>query len=157
MEAEDQDALDNESKDRALVGDVISIVALAGQISREFTVSDHGLDMEIEFKNDYGEATGKRLYLQLKSGDSYLSERKQDGVEIFKIPKQRHVEYWMNQAYPVMLVIRTSEGEIRWMEIREYLKRKTLNGTKQIRQIEFIGERFNVTSVRCWREKTLHS
>lgn len=86
LEAEDQDALDNESKDRALVGDVISIVALAGQISREFTVSDHGLDMEIEFKNDYGEATGKRLYLQLKSGDSYLSERNKMEWKSLKFP-----------------------------------------------------------------------
>jgi hypothetical protein len=32
--------------------------------------------MEIEFKDDAGEATGKKLYLQLKSGDSYLRERK---------------------------------------------------------------------------------
>ena len=62
--------LDNESKERALVGEVISTVALAGQISREFNVSDHGIDMEIEFKDDAGEATGQKLYLQLKSGDS---------------------------------------------------------------------------------------
>ena len=68
--------LDNESKERALVGEVISTVALAGQISREFNVSDHGIDMEIEFKDDAGEATGRKLYLQLKSGDSYLRERK---------------------------------------------------------------------------------
>ena len=43
--------LDNESKERALVGEVISTVALAGQLSREFNVSDHGIDMEIEFKS----------------------------------------------------------------------------------------------------------
>ena len=54
--------LDNESKGRAQVGDVISTVSLAGQIAREITVSDWGLDMEIEFKDDSGEATGKRLY-----------------------------------------------------------------------------------------------
>ncbi|MES2179904.1 MAG: DUF4365 domain-containing protein, partial [Gemmatimonadota bacterium] len=62
--------LDNESKERALVGDVISTVALAGQLCREFNVSDHGIDMEVEFKNDLGEASGRKLYLQLKSGDS---------------------------------------------------------------------------------------
>jgi hypothetical protein len=42
----------------ALVGDVISTVALAGQICREFNVSDHGIDSEIEFKDDNNEATG---------------------------------------------------------------------------------------------------
>ncbi len=69
---------DSESRERALVGDVISTVALAGQISREFNVSDHGIDMEIEFKDDQGRATGKRLYLQLKSGESYRMIGKRD-------------------------------------------------------------------------------
>ena len=156
LEAEADRKLDNESKERALVGDVISTVGLAGQISREFAVSDHGIDMEIEFKNDAGEATGQRLYLQLKSGDSYLKKRKRDGAEIFRIPKPRHVKYWMDQAYPVLLVIRTSEGEIRWMEVRDHLKRVTNNGAKQVRQIVFEGERFDVMSVRHWREKALN-
>jgi hypothetical protein len=44
--------LDSESKERALVGEVISTVALAGQICREFNKSDHGIDMEVEFKSD---------------------------------------------------------------------------------------------------------
>jgi hypothetical protein len=149
-ELQEQSALvlDNESKERALVGEVISTVALAGQISREFTVSDHGIDMEIEFKNDGGEATGRKLYLQLKSGDSYLRQRK-DGAEVFTIKKERHVSYWMAQAFPVLLVIRTSEGEVRWMEVRECLKR----ASKPVKQIVFEGERFDVMSVRRWRDR----
>ena len=87
--------LDNESKERSLVGDVISTVALAGQICREYSVSDHGIDMEIEFKSDAGEATGRKVYLQLKSGDSHLSTRKRDGAEIFTIKDARHTRYWM--------------------------------------------------------------
>lgn len=35
--------LSNQSKERALVGEVISTVALADQISREFNVSDRAL------------------------------------------------------------------------------------------------------------------
>ena len=58
-------------KERVLVGEVISTVALADQLSREFNVSDHGIDMEIEFKSDASEATGRKVYLQLKSGDSH--------------------------------------------------------------------------------------
>ncbi|MGH6693405.1 MAG: hypothetical protein ACREF4_22275, partial [Gammaproteobacteria bacterium] len=54
--------LDSESQERALVGEVISTVALAGQICQEFAVSEHGLDMEIEFKSDAGEATGQKVY-----------------------------------------------------------------------------------------------
>jgi len=147
--------LDNESKERALVGEVISTVALAGQICREFNVSDRGIDMEIEFKDDAGEATGKKLYLQLKSGDSYLRKRQRDEAEIFTIKDERHAHYWMTQAFPVLLAIRTSEGEVRWMEVRDWLKRASDDGKKPVKQIVFEGERFDVMSVRRWRDKAL--
>jgi len=146
--------LDNESKERALVGEVISTVALAGQISREFNVSDHGFDMEIEFKDEAGEASGRKLYLQLKSGDSYLRQRR-DGAEVFTIKSERHVRYWMQQQFPVFLIIRTSDGEVRWMEVRDWLKQATDNGKKPVKQIIFDGDRFDVMSVRHWREKAL--
>jgi len=157
QELEEQSRLvrDSESKERVLVGEVISTVALAGQICREFSVSDHGIDMEIEFKNDAGDATGKKVYLQLKSGDSHLHTRKRDGAEIFDIKKQRHAKYWMDQAFPVILVIRNSDGEIRWMEVRDWLKDATNHGEKPVRQIVFEGQRFDVMSVRRWREAAL--
>ncbi len=148
--------LDSESKERVLVGEVISTVSLAGQISRELTVSDHGIDMEVEFKSDDGRATGQKVYLQLKSGDSYLKKRKSDGAEIFTIKDERHVRYWMAQAFPVLLVVRTSDGKVRWMEIRDYLKRESDNGKKLVKQIVFAGERLDVMSVRRWRDKALN-
>ncbi len=156
-ELEQQSAivLDNESKERALVGEVISTVALAAQLCREFNVSDHGIDMEIEFKSDAGEATGRKLYLQLKSGASYLRKRRSDGAEIFTIKDERHARYWMAQAFPVLLVIRNSEGEVRWMEVRDWLKRASDNGKKSVKQIVFEGERFDVMSVRRWRDEAL--
>jgi small GTP-binding protein len=110
LEDRADEELDNESKERALVGDVISLVALAGQISREKNVSDHGIDMEIEFKNDKREATGQMLYLQLKSGDSYLKTRA-NGKHVFSIKKERHADYWADAIAPVMLVVRTSNGD----------------------------------------------
>ena len=61
----------------------------------------------------------------------------------------------MDQAFPVMLVIRTSDGGIRWMEVRDWLKRASDNGKKTVRQIVFEGERFDVMSVRRWRERVL--
>lgn len=127
------------------------------QISREFSVSDQGIDMEIEFTDDAHEATGAKLYLQLKSGDSYTRKRRSDGAEIFTLKKQRHAEYWMAQAFPVLLVIRNSEGEVRWMEVRDWLKRASENGKKAVKQIVFEGERFDVMSVRRWRERVLGS
>ncbi|MGF1513409.1 MAG: GTP-binding protein [Elainellaceae cyanobacterium] len=162
LEAESDRELDNESKERALVGDIISTVSLAGQIAREFPVSEYGIDMEIEFRDDAGNATGQRLYLALGSLPPNLGEglgmgaKRSNGAETVNLP-ERHVNYWMNQAYPVMLVIRNAEGEIRWMEIRDRLRQLTDNGAKQVRQVTFEGDRFDVMSVRRWREKALNS
>src|SRR3712207_7734763 len=82
MQLESATVIDNESRELILVGHAYSIVAEAGQIYRGYTNSDHGIDGEIEFKDDEGRATAKKLYLQLKSGDSYLKKRKRDDREI---------------------------------------------------------------------------
>lgn len=52
----------------------------------------------------------------------------------------------------MLLVIRTSDGEIRWMDVSEYLKR----AGQPVKQIVFAGERFDVMSVRRWRDKVLN-
>jgi small GTP-binding protein len=145
--------LDNESKERVLVGEVISKVALANQLSREKNVSDHGIDMEIEFRLDDRTASGQLLFLQLKSGDSYLYQ-KVDGKEIFTIKEPRHADYWANQIAPVMLVHRSSNGAIRWMEIRKLLQEERKKG-KRVKQIEFKGEQFDVDSILRLRKSLL--
>ena len=69
---------------------------------------------------------------------------------MFTIRDERHGRYWMAQALPVLLVIRTSEGEVRWMEVREWLRARAA-----VKQIVFEGERFDVMSVRRWRDRVL--
>jgi len=155
MREEGQLKIDNESRELILVGHAFTIAAEAGQIFRPTSNSDHGIDGEIEFKDDQGQATGKRLYLQLKSGDSYLTTRQRDRAEVFQIKNPRWVTYWQQQAYPVMLVIRTSSGEIRWMDVSAYLKRTRDGGKKAVQQIVFEGERLDVMSVRRLRERLL--
>ncbi len=81
------------------------------------------------------------------------------------------MEYWLQQPHPVMLVIGTfSEdderaigkdklefAEVRRMEITSVLRRESANGTKPVKQIEFKGERLDLSSVRRWRERVLRS
>jgi hypothetical protein len=76
----------------------------------------------------------------------------------------------LKQPHPVMLVIGTFAEEpdrfaeqdklefadVRWMEISSYLKRVSENGTKPVKQIEFQGERLDMTSVHRWRAKVLN-
>jgi hypothetical protein len=53
--------LDNDSLELILLGDVCSIAGEAGQIFRPLFISDKGIDGEIEFKDDIGNASGKRI------------------------------------------------------------------------------------------------
>jgi small GTP-binding protein len=158
LEEESRASIDNESRELAAEAHTMFIVAEAGQIWRR-TSELEGIDGEIEFRDYQGNASGRRLYIQLKSGDSYLRKRKEDGeagasssparadaryddalgAEIFTLKNERHAEYWQQQAYPVMLVIRASDGMIRWMNISAYLKRESTGG-KKVKQIIFSGE-----------------
>jgi hypothetical protein len=150
MEEKARISIDNESRELILVGHAFSIAGEAGQIFRPTPNSDWGIDGEIEFKDNKGQASGRRVYLQLKSGDSYLESRK-DGREVFKIKKARHAEYWQAHEYPVMLVIRTSDGQIRWMNVTEYLKKQG----KAVKQVVFDGEPFTAQSVWRMRDTVL--
>jgi hypothetical protein len=46
-------------------------------------------------------------------------------------------------------------AEVRWMEISSVLKRESQNGTNPVKQIEFKGERLDMSSVRRWRQVSL--
>ncbi|HEX8197071.1 MAG TPA: TIR domain-containing protein [Pyrinomonadaceae bacterium] len=150
MEEEARIAIDNESRELILVGHAFAVAGEAGQIFRPIANSDWGIDGEIEFKDYENNASGKKVYLQLKSGDSYLRTRKRDEKEIFQI-KPRHAEYWLAHNYPVMLVIRTSDGEIRWMNATDYLRK---HGS-DVRQIVFDGEPFVWQNVIKLRDKLI--
>jgi hypothetical protein len=54
-----------------------------------------------------------------------------------------------------MLVIRTSDGTIRWMDVSEYLRRESQGGKKAVKQIVFEGELLTALNVLRLREKFL--
>lgn len=91
--------------------------------------------------------------MQLKSGNSYLRERKRDNKEIFTVKNERHLQYWQNKPVDVYLVIRQhdemrGEDEIRWMNVSDYLKQRQNPKSKQL---VFIGEKLDPASVwRVW-------
>jgi len=143
---EDVIRLDTRRKGKLLALEVMARISSADQKCFEIPATeDEGLDVELEFTDD-GKGTGRRLYLQLKSGNSYLRPLK-NGKEMFDIKEQRWVEYWLKQPHPVMLVVGTFDGEeegftgreklefaeVRWMEISSELKRLSANGTKPVK------------------------
>jgi small GTP-binding protein len=170
LTVQENQQLDSRRKGKLLALEVMARITSANQKCFEIPgVEDEGLDIEVEFTDDEGRGAGKRLYLQLKAGNSYLQYRKRDGAEIFKIRKQNWVKYWLRQDCPVLLVIGTLPDEedgfwaesgerfsdIRWMEISELLRHESKNGTQPVKQIVFQGERLDTLSVRTWRKRAL--
>lgn len=90
----------------------------------------------------------------LEGADRHLcqSTRKRDDAEIFNLKNQLHAAYWQQQACPVMWVIRTSDGTIRWINVTEYLQKQ---GRKQVKQIVFKGEPFTAQALQRPRDRML--
>ncbi len=158
MQVEGQVVIDDESRELLAVHHTGFIVAEAGQIYRGYTNSDHGIDGEVaqlrssklearnpkEIRSPKFEITRCRVML------SAFGIRASFGFRdsVFGVQRQRAY------AYAVMLVIRTSDGDIRWMDVSAYLKRESAGG-KTVKQIIFAGERFDAVSVQKWRKKVL--
>jgi hypothetical protein len=61
----------------------------------------------------------------------------------------------MEQAFPVILGIRNSEGEVRWMEGHGWLHRVKGTGRQAVERIVFDGTSSDVMRVRRWQKQTL--
>lgn len=152
MEQTERQQRDTQSEEQGLIGHMLTICADANAIFRPVTMFDYGIDGEVEFKDpETGAASGRKIYVQLKSGNSYLRSRKRDGKEIFDITNYRHLQYWQNQPVDVYLVVRQhdemrGEDVIRWMNVSAYLKQRT---DVQSKQLVFLGEKLDFAAV--WR------
>lgn len=143
--------LDTQALEQILLGHMMAICGEANQVFRPVSMFDYGIDGEVEFKDNNGQASGKKIYVQFKSGNSYLRTRRSDGREVFDVKNDRHLEYWINQPVDVYLVIRQTDGRsedgtIRWMNVTRYLKNRR---DKKSRQIIFEGEALTMKAV--WR------
>ncbi len=149
MDATATRELDAQALEQILIGHMMAIAGEANQIFRPVMMSDLGIDGEVEFKDNDGKPSGKKIYIQLKSGNSYLRTRQSDGKEIFDVKNDRHLTYWISQPVDVYLVIRqtdgmSSDGTIRWMNVTRYLKNRK---DKTSRQIVFNGEKLDMEAM----------
>ena len=138
--------LSSQALEQILIGHMLAICGEANQIFRPVSMFDYGIDGEVEFRDNHGNPSGQKIYVQLKSGGSYLRTHQRDGKEIFEIKNERHLAYWTSQPADVYLVIRDAEATIRWMNVTRYLHQRP---DKQSRQLVFDGEWLDAPSV--WR------
>jgi len=141
--------LDTQALEQILIGHMMAVCGEANQIFRPVDLSDHGIDGEVEFRDDDGEASGEKIYVQLRSWDYCARTVNRDGSEVFNVKNKRHLDYWISQPADVYLVIRqaeerSGEGTIRWMNVTRYLKNRK---NKKTRQIVFKGEELDMQAV----------
>jgi hypothetical protein len=85
---------------------------------REQTVSDYGIDAQVEVMED-GKPTGKLIALQIKSGESFFKKRGNNYVFYGEI---RHLEYWTKFSLPVFLILHNPKtDETFWQKIERHL------------------------------------
>ena len=147
--------LSTQALEQILIGHMMAICGEANQLFRPVSMFDCGIDGEVEFIDNDGQPSGKKIYVQHKSGSYYRRTRKSDCREIFEAREDRHLEYWMSQPVDVYLVIRqsderTGEEAIRWMNVTRYLKDRK---DKKSRQIIFQGEDLNMQAVWKLRDE----
>jgi hypothetical protein len=144
--------LTNEAKDQRLTGLVMVITADSNVIYRDRPKYDYGIDGELEFRKEDGTPSGRMIFLQLKSGDSYRRESKRTGEQVFYVKNPNHLEYWRDPQADVHLVIGDSNWRVRWMNITQYLNDPT---NQDNRSIVFAGEKFDALSIERVRQESL--
>jgi WD40 repeat protein len=104
--------LDAQALEQILIGHVQAITGEANQIFRMRTQFDDGIEGEIEFKDDKGRPSGRKIYVHFGSG----------GREVFDVQDE-----WTRQSADVYLVIRQADDKtgnqtIRWMNVTRALR-----------------------------------
>ncbi|TFC26591.1 DUF4365 domain-containing protein [Cryobacterium sp. TMT1-3] len=108
---------------------------------RETVSVDVGIDGQIEYVNDDGQATGRMVFVQVKSGVSYFKGATTDSVPFY--PSAKHKSYWERAPLPVILVLHDEmAAETFWVDARDALRRG-----EEIIQVPKVNV-FNAGSVR---------
>ena len=103
---------------------VASAIAKMGLIWRETATGDVGIDGQVEFVDEAGQATGRLLGFQVKSGRSYFKYESENAFLFY--PEDRHRHYWEQHPLPVILVLHDPEsGQSYWADVRQQLRGDT--------------------------------
>ena len=115
------------------------IVNETGNIFRKIHLEeDVGLDGIIEFVKD-GEATGRLLAIQVKSGDSFVANGKDSFIVYVD---EAHISYWQSHDLPIVLVCYSPSKKLAaWNDIRLYVQ------YQQQREKVFSQEKVTIKSI----------
>lgn len=95
---------------------------------REQSITDLGIDAQIESIDEQTGASKKLIGLQIKSGESYFKERKGNSY-VFRDISERQYNYWTMNLLPCVLVMYNPVNNMCiWQELSFATINKTKNG-----------------------------
>jgi hypothetical protein len=110
-----------QSQERIGVSIVAETVSRMNLIWRETPTTDVGIDGQIEFVNDLGEATGQIVAVQVKTGPSYLKGNRNKTWVYY--PSDAHRRYWEQFPVPVLLFLcDPGTRRVFWVDARQLLR-----------------------------------
>lgn len=96
-------------------------IAELGQIWRETSTGDFGIDGHIERLEDGDTPSGLMVGVQVKSGPSYLARETAAGFSY--IISDKHQRYWEHYPVPVLLILHDpAEQRTYWTDVRQALR-----------------------------------
>ncbi len=122
-----------------------AVTAKAGVLFLHQIVNEHGsIFRPVHQEDDVGidgfiepvideVASGRLVAVQVKSGDSYLSD---DGSEFVIPAEERHLKYWLGYMVPVILVGHSPSKQIAaWTSVRDYVENETYHERDPVKSI----------------------
>jgi WD40 repeat protein/RNase P subunit RPR2 len=142
--------LDTQALEQIYRGHMMAIAGEANQMFRAIPIENYGINGELEFRDNDGQPSGKRIYLHFIGGNSHLRPQSETR-DVFHVSNERYLDHWMNLPIDVYLVLRrgdetTGQSVIEWMNVSCYLKNRT---EKRILKIAFAGEKLDMEEM--WR------
>ena len=120
---------DAQLTDQQGIGHLMHLLSKKGCIVNECSGRETGIDAICEFRTGPYESSGIFLAIQLKTGSSYFSKKK-DG-EYCYYADDKHVDYWLKCNMPVLFIIYNPESEeILWTKIEKGNLVKTKTGCR---------------------------
>ncbi|MBB3291677.1 hypothetical protein FHT39_000316 [Mitsuaria sp. BK045] len=112
------------AQERRGIAAVQHYAAQRQQIWRETGTGDVGIDGNLEFVNSDGQAQGRIVAVQVKSGPSYFADPTEYGWKFY--PEEKHRNYWESFPLPVLLVLHDPVKDLSyWADVRQALRTRS--------------------------------
>lgn len=103
-----------------------------GFIYRDQTKHDFGIDLHFELTDNRGDATGRLIAVQVKTGESYFTSPNEDKGWWYYI-SDRHKNYWLNHSLPVVLALHNEASrQSYWQRVTADKLTKTKTGGQKL-------------------------